>query len=297
MIVVVHGATGAQGVPVVDRLLAAGHTVRAVTRGRRSSRPDRLPPGVHSLNVEAVNADLTDVDDLVKAYDGADAAVLVLPGGAAPDQAVAQADTILTALTRARVPRAVFNASGAIWTRPPGVAFLDARTHLASGLPNAVQHATLIGPATAYMENFSEPWLVRHLHDTGNLIQTAPADASQMPVAMADIADAATTTLTRDTPPARVVVAGPTTTTGSQIATAIARHLGRPVRWTTVSPQTYLRGVAEGLGVQYAANIGALYGPDAQVPPPDAPPAGTLHLRGPTDLTRWIPTQNWTPTS
>lgn len=297
MIVVVHGATGAQGVPVVDRLLASGHTVRAVTRGRRSSRPDRLPPDGDWMNVEAVNADLTDVDDLVTAYDGADAAILVLPGGAAPDQAVGQAETILAALTRARVPRAVFNASGAIWTRPPGIAFLDARTRLATGLSNAVQHATLIGPATAYLENYSEPWLVRHLHDTGDLIQTAPADTPQTPVAMADIADAATTTLTEDTPPARILVAGPATTTGSEIAAAMARHLGRPVRWTTVPPETYLRGVAEGLGVQYAANIGALYGPDAHVPPPDAPPAGTRHLTGATDLTTWIPSQNWTGTS
>jgi nucleoside-diphosphate-sugar epimerase len=45
MIVVVHGGAGAQGRPVVDQLLAAGHTVRAVSRG---TDPSRLPAGLHA---------------------------------------------------------------------------------------------------------------------------------------------------------------------------------------------------------------------------------------------------------
>jgi len=65
------------------------------------------------------------------------------------------------------------------------------------------------------------------------------------------------------------------------------------VRWTQVSPEEYLRGVAGGLGEQYARNIGRLYGAAAGVPPPDAPGPGTRHVTGTTTLAGWIATQRW----
>jgi hypothetical protein len=110
---------------------------------------------------------------------------------------------------------------------------------------------------------------------------------------MADIAAAAVEALQSDVPPARVLVQGPTEHTGDEIARAISAHLARPVRWTAISPQEYLRGVASGLGAQYAVNIGALYAGDVQIHPPDAPPAGTQHVTGTMSLEAWIPTQQW----
>lgn len=283
---VVHGATGAQGRPVVDELLAAGHTVRGVHRG---GDPSRLPAGTLS-----VTADLLDADALTAAYAGADVVVVVLPGGAAPDVAVDQAHTILKALRNAQVPRAVFNPGGAVWQQPPGIPFLDARTRLAVSLPDAVPTATVIGPATALMENFSEGWIVERLLATGELVSTAPADAAMTPVAMADIATVITALLNEPRVPARVVVHGPEQVTGTGVAAAVAAHLGRPVTWTVVPSAEYLAGVAAGLGDQYAANIAALYGAGADVPPPDPPPAGTRHITGTTGLREWASAQAWT---
>ena len=285
LLVAVHGATGAQGRPVIDRLLAAGHRPRAVAR---KPDPRRLPAGV-----EISAADASDADALAHAYTGADAVVLVLPGGAPDDVAVAQAEAILEALTRAQVQRAVFNAGGAIWTRPPAIPFLQARSRLGAGLPDAVARATVVAPVGGLMENLSEPWLVERLRRTGELVQTSPSDASLRPVAMTDIAAAAVAALLDDSSPGRVLVEGPAEHTGDEIARAIGVHLGRSVRWTTVRPDEYLRGVAGGLGAQYAANIGALYGGGVHVEPPDPPPAGTAHLAGPTSLLAWIPTQRW----
>lgn len=285
MIVVVHGATGAQGRPVVRRLTAGGHTVRALAR-----RPDpaRIPDGA-----VPVHGDAADPDALARAYDGADAVVVVLPGGAADDVAVAQADAILTALNRARVPRAVFNAGGGVWDDPPGIPFLDARTRMVTGLPEAVAVPVVVAPAGGLMENFSETWILERLRRDGQLVNTMPADALTRPVAMQDVADAIATVLTEDAPPPRVLVSGPTEVTGNQVAAAVATHRGRPVTWTTIPQGEYLAGVATGLGRQYADNIAALYGAGVDVPPPSPAPAGTRHITGTTTLASWIPTQSW----
>ena len=286
LLVAVHGPTGAQGRAVIGQLLAAGHRARAVAR---TSDPRRLPAGV-----ETAAADASDVDALTEAYTGADAAVLVLPGGAPDHAAVAQADAILSALARAGVRSAVFNAGGAIWTHPPAIPFLQARSRLGAGLPAAVSRATVVAPVGGLMENFSEQWVVERLRRTGELVQSSPAEAITRPVAMADVATAAVEALSADAPPARILVQGPGEHTGTEIAQAIGAHLGVPVRWTTVSGQEYLRGVAEGLGTQYAANIGSLYGGGVQIDPPDAPPAGTAHVTGTTSMHTWITSQAWT---
>jgi hypothetical protein len=185
---------------------------------------------------------------------------------------VAQAEAILEALRRAEVPRAVFNAGGAVWSVPPGLPFLDARTRLAEGLPRTVPTAVVVGPATAYMENLSESWVVERLRARGELVQMAPPEAGMSPVAVDDVASTIAGVLVEEDPPPRVVVHGPGKITGEEAARAISAHLGRPVRWTRVDPEEYLRGVAKGLGGQYARNIGRLYG--AGVPPPDAPGPG-----------------------
>ncbi len=286
LLVAVHGATGAQGRPVVDRLLAAGHRVRALAR---SADPTRLPAGV-----EPVAVDLLDPDPLVAAYTGADAVVAVLPGGAGPDVAVRQADAVLTALARAGVPRAVVNTGGGVWSTPPGVGFLDARTRLVAGLPDAVGTAIVLQPAGGLMENLAERWVVDRLRATGELVGSTPPDAPTTPVAMADLASAAVDALTGTAPPAWTVVHGPAAVTGAEIAARVAAHLGRPVTWTRISPEEHLRGVATGLGERYAANIAALYGAGARVPPPDPPPSGARHVRGATALADWVPTQRWT---
>jgi nucleoside-diphosphate-sugar epimerase len=67
MIVFVTGATGTLGRPTVTQLLAAGHTVRALARTRRSV--DEL----RDLGVEPVRGNLYKTGEWVSALDGADA--------------------------------------------------------------------------------------------------------------------------------------------------------------------------------------------------------------------------------
>src|SRR5689334_13977375 len=69
--ILVTGATGNVGRHVVERLVAAGHGVRAITRD--PSRAN-LPAGV-----EAVSADLGDAETLRPHLDGVQAVFLIWP--------------------------------------------------------------------------------------------------------------------------------------------------------------------------------------------------------------------------
>ncbi len=73
MTILVTGATGNVGRPLVEQLLAAGHRVRALTRNPAAAA---LPAGA-----EVVAGNLSDEDSLKRAFDGVTAAHLITFGG------------------------------------------------------------------------------------------------------------------------------------------------------------------------------------------------------------------------
>lgn len=282
--IVVHGATGTQGAPVVHALLRAGHTVRAAVR--HPSAAD-LPDGVHG-----VAADLLDTDSLVAAYADADAVVVQLPLVFDPELAVPQAHAVLSALAKAGVARAVFNTGGPIVPAPVGVPYLDARAVLGSGLSDVVGTATVVGPAGGYMENLVAPWSAP-LVAGGELAYPLPEFVPMPWVALDDLAAVVAELVVADAPPAVQVVAGPEALTGDGAAAALSEALGREVRWRTVSHLHYETMLAPHLGAEAAAGIAGFYAP----PPPGAAPmpaADPSHVRvGPTSLDTWASRQVW----
>ncbi|MFC0041855.1 NmrA family NAD(P)-binding protein [Actinomadura rayongensis] len=282
--IVVHGATGAQGAPVVSRLLAAGHRVRAAVRDTGSAR---LHP-----DAEAVFADLSDVPSLTAAYAGADAVVVQLPLDFASGRAVAQAEAVLRALEDAKVPRAVFNAGGPVPAQPVGVPFVDARVRLAARLPETVPSATVIRPAATYMENLNAPWSAARVM-AGELAYPLPADLAVPWLALDDLAAAVADLVTAPSPPPLQVVAGPAALTGDQAAAELAAALGRPVRWTTVDAAEYERMLAPHLGGETAAGIAAAYSqPPAGASARPAPDPSTIRV-GTTTLREWAARRDW----
>ncbi|MEM8976547.1 MAG: NAD(P)H-binding protein [Pseudomonadota bacterium] len=285
-IIAVHGATGAQGRPVVHALLLAGYAVQAISR---SGSTDGFEGSVTGFS-----ADLLNVTQLASTYAGVAAVIIVLPGGATDDTAQRHSETILKALKRAQVPRAIFNSSGGLWDAPTGVPMIDARSLLAQNLSTTVRHSTVIAPAGIFFDVFSEGWVMERLMRDNVLVGPAPAEASMRPVAMADLA-AVMVDLLRGAQswPPHIVVSGPEDVTGTAFATAIAAQRGKPTDYLQISPAEHMQAVADGLSQQYAKNIGALYGPGANVPPPSAPGGGARFVTGPTGLATFVVSQSW----
>ena len=81
---IIHGATGAQGSPVLSALTSAGRSVVAAVR-----HPEAVPDGIAVRQV-----DLASVDSLASTYEGADGVFVHLPMGA-PEVAAAQARAVV----------------------------------------------------------------------------------------------------------------------------------------------------------------------------------------------------------
>lgn len=99
MTYVVHGATGAQGKPVLTALKSAGKTAVAVGRqGDVSHAPGKV-------------ASYDSATQLVDAYRGASGVFVHLPLGREEDRK-RYADNILAALAEARPERVIISTSG-----------------------------------------------------------------------------------------------------------------------------------------------------------------------------------------
>lgn len=280
--VLVHGATGTQGAPVVRRLVAEGHRVLAPVR-----RDTALPEGV-----EPVRGDLDDPPSLAKAYTGVDAVVVQLPLVFDPARAQVQAQAVLSALRDAGVPRAVFNVGGPLMPVLVGVPYLDARSLLATGLSSAVAVASVVGPAGPYMENLSAAWSAPQVRD-GTVAYPLPAEAPVPWLALDDLAEAVAEALVAETPPAVQVLAGPEALTGDQLAAALSSGVGRDIAFRTVSHTEYGDSMVPHVGEEAARGIAGFYAP----PPPGAPgmpaPDPSLLRTGLTTVSEWATRQRW----
>ncbi|WP_189892503.1 NmrA family NAD(P)-binding protein [Streptomyces xantholiticus] len=281
--VVVHGATGIQGAPVVRKLLAAGHRVRAAVRNTSAS-------GLHP-NAEPVFADFSAPESLAEAYAGADAVVVQLPLVFAA-HAVLHAEAVLSALKSSGVPRVVFNTGGVVATEPVGVPFVDARVLLAAELPGTVEVATVIAPALTYMENLAAPWSAPRVV-SGEIAYPLPAELPVPWVALDDLGAAIAELSTAPAPPMLQIVSGPQVLTGEQVATELAAALGREVRWSTIDPGEYEQMLAPRLGAEAAAGIAAAYTPPPQDAPPAPAPDPAVVKVGTTTLRDWAMRQSW----
>ena len=228
---IVHGATGAQGSPVLSALTSVGRTAIAAVR-----HPETVPAGIAARQV-----DLASADSLAAAYEGADGVFVHLPMGAA-EAATAQARAVVEAITRARPGRVVISTSGQIVDQPdsplqapadsPIMTLIDGVT--GSGVPTAVVAPRL------YLENLLLPVVLGPVLEEGVL--RYPLSAS-FPVSWSshlDVAEVVTRLLTDDSPTTGTVGVGHLPgLTGPDLATAFSSRLGREVRFEAITPETF----------------------------------------------------------
>jgi uncharacterized protein YbjT (DUF2867 family) len=207
-VIVVTGATGNVGRPLVQALAAAGEKVRGVSR-----RPPDVPEGV-----EAVPADLLRPDTLEPAVAGADA--LFLLTAADVHGTAADLDDVLDVARDGGVRRVVLLSSIGVATGRHPSGLEDSVT--ASGL-----EWTLLRPG-AFASNdlaWAEP--VR----TGRTVHTPFPDVAVPVVDPADIAGVAAAVLLGDGHAGRTyALTGPVPITPRQRVAAIGAALGGEVR-------------------------------------------------------------------
>ena len=228
---IVHGATGAQGSPILSALTTAGRSAIAAVR-----HPEAVPDGIVTRQV-----DLASVASLASAYKGADGVFVHLPLGA-PEAAAAQARAVVEAVTRARPGRVVISTSGQIVDQPgsplqaaadsPIMTLIDGVT--GSGVPTAVVAPRL------YLENLLLPVVLDPTCQEGVLRYPLPASFPVSWSSHLDVADVVVRLLTDASPTTGTVGVGHRPgLTGPDLAAAFSSHLGREVRFEGIAPEAF----------------------------------------------------------
>lgn len=238
MTYVIHGATGAQGGPVVAALVAAGESVGALTRSA-----DAVVDGARVLPV-----DLSSVAELTEAYRGADGVFVHLPV-VAPEEQLAYARNIVAAVSAARPARVVFSTSG-----EPG----DAAAVVMKGLADSAVPTAVIQPMY-YLENLLLPFVADGIRERGVLPYPLRDGMRVSWVSHLDIADAAVSLFGRPDICGTVTIGQYPGVTGSDLAAAFGDRVGRPVVYEQITPDSFRESVAPLIGEGPAAGVAATY--------------------------------------
>src|SRR5699024_5379363 len=167
----VFGATGTQGYPVVEAAINAGWAVRAATRDLDQAQ--EMLPG----SVDKVHADLLDKDDVQAAADGVDAVFFHLPVMPELPEAERIVDHVLAAAADRKLGRVVFTTSGYCGDDMPPGPFVDGLRRLSERIVSADVPAVVLRP-TLYLGNLVWPHVTREIREYGRLIYP-PLDIDQ----------------------------------------------------------------------------------------------------------------------
>jgi uncharacterized protein YbjT (DUF2867 family) len=242
-LVTVFGATGAQGRPVVDRLLAEGRRVRAV-----GHTPEKLV-ALAAAGAETATADFADRESLEAALEGASGAFVQLPFVPVEELLRGWASNVARALGNQGIPIAVFTSSGPVAIEPTGVATFDSHKAAVDVLRGSGAPIVFLEPAI-YLGNV----------EAGEL--RYPPFASDLPrpyVSVEDQAALAVAALGRPDFVGRTLPIG-RQLIGVELASAISAALGRPVRHAPMTPRQLGEAVRPMMGDQAEARDGARAG-------------------------------------
>jgi uncharacterized protein YbjT (DUF2867 family) len=292
--VLVFGATGAQGSPVVKQLLAQGIDVRGVSRDAEKVK------AAFGDTVEAVDADLSEPESLQRAFAGVDAAFFHLPVASYQPltTALAHINNVVSAASNAKISRLVASTSGAAdenlkHQNNHAVHIAITSTVLSSDIPSVV----LI--PTYYLENLLAPFSLGPIMETGELKYPPLSSTRKVSwTSLEDHAAFAVAALTTENVTGRSFdVTSPDPITGDELAALISQKVGRQVRYVPFTPQEFGALLGSFIGEEAGHEIASNYEQVDSLPPNTAivDMTGTLKILPvqPTTIPDWVEKQDW----
>lgn len=237
--ILVTGATGNTGAPVVSGLRSRGCVVRAATR-----RPDPRDP-------DAVTFDWFDPNTFAAALAGVRAIYLVAPAGVADPAPVVR--PFLEQAASGGVRRVVALSSSAVARGEP----LLGEIH--TMVVDLFSEPTVLRPSW-FMQNFTGDHALAEGIRRSREIVTATGDGRLGFIDAADIAAVAVEALVADRPVGdELVLTGPEALSYGQAAAIVSDVLGTPVRHVDVTTAELAdRLTRAGMTVEFAAGLAAL---------------------------------------
>lgn len=289
--VLVFGATGAQGSPVVRQLLEAGLAVKTATRRADEARK------IFGERVESAAVDLLDLSSVREAFTGVDAAFLLVPVSVGADSAAAFTNA-LTAAKEANLQRLVFTTGGSAYDALPPIPMVAALREmtaavLSSGIPSVVLRPTF------YLENLLMPHVFAEIVERGTL-SYPPLKATRRVswTAQEDQASFAVAALTAENVVGKAFdIASPPPVTGDELAVLLSDKLNRRVIYAPLTPAQFGAGLSQAYGAEAGKMIAELYEATDNLPNDGAvidlePVIAALPVKL-TTVGEWIDNQNW----
>lgn len=227
--ILVTGATGQQGGAVARKLLAQGHTVRALTRNPDSPAAKALA----TAGAELVTGDYDDPASLVTAAKGADGVFAVgTPNEAGPEAETKQSKAIVDAAKVAGVSHLVYT-SVANADANTGIPHFDSKAEVEAYIKAQEIPHTIIAPVY-FMDNATSPWMLPGLQQ-GNLTVALPETTKLQQVAVEDIGTfGAHIFENRDRFLGQRIDIASDELTGVEAAQTLAQAVGRPIGYYQV---------------------------------------------------------------
>ncbi|MFI9531648.1 NAD(P)H-binding protein [Nocardia fusca] len=250
MTVLVTGASGTIGRPLLTRLSGEGVPVRAVVHRRDSATAlsEQALPGV-----EVIATDLADAAATAELMDGVEA-VFLATGNV--DTQLAQEQSVIAAAAAAGVRRLVKVSVGGASEDAP---LTLARVHYAAEQALAASGLTytILRPAF-FMDNLLQyiPWI-----EPSGLLRLPLGDGAVGMIDARDIADVAAYELHNPVSDnLDLSVTGPEDLTAAQALAAISEVVGRPLSYSDTTGEEFLRRyTSDGNPADYARDITLLY--------------------------------------
>lgn len=246
MTFIIHGATGAQGGPLLARLQTAGKNAVA---GVRNTATLKGSP--------AIALDNGSVESLVAAYRDADGVFIHLPMVPEADR-LRQAGNIVQAIMTGRPKRVVISTSGAIVDQPATPLQASDNSAIAVLIQgvreSAVSHA-IIAPRL-YMENLLLPMVFEPARSEGVLRYPIRADFPVSWSSHLDVAEVAEKLLTDLSVSGVVGVGQLPGLLGADLAEGFSKQFGRPVAFETLAPDDFGKLIEPMLGPAAGAVVG-----------------------------------------
>src|SRR5690625_518230 len=256
----VFGATGTQGHPVVEEALAAGRGVRAAARDVAAARA-RL-----TASAELVRADLLDAVSVTEAMAGCQAVFFHL--NHMPDTGEAQqtVDNVLTAARTHGLERVVVTTSGYCGSAMPSSTFVDAARRLVAQVLSSEVPAVVLQP-TLYLANLVWSHIITEIRDFGRLrYPPLPAERRLSWTSTEDQGRIAVACLQADVAGEAIDIASPEAVTGPELCRYLARVYGREVHFAPQSVEAFADRKSYMPGIAHSANvISKLYATDARL--------------------------------
>ena len=231
--VIVLGATGDQGLPLIDRLVAEGFAPTAAVR-----RPDPFKDTARAA-IPFTHADIDDEETLVRAFDGHDALAMHLPFEFDRARAAGFGRRIASAARRAGLGKIVFNTSCIIADHDLGLSAHDGRRDIERAIAECGVPFVIVR-SVVFMDNIIRVWTKPAVVNQGIFAYPADPGLKISWICLEDVAAYMTEGLKQQALVAdRVLVGGPEALTGDEVAARLSRTLGRKITFQSLSPDAY----------------------------------------------------------